>query len=122
MDILLEVYNKRISSSQAYEMIDKIRDDIDDGVYGNLLKMNRIDFASILGMDEYEYTYCQGAPLSIISQWRYCGWPCKCCKTNLPIDYKQYHWFVQELNNGGLWINKDLAIDFIEGVLDLLRP
>lgn len=101
MNILQELHNKRISSSQAYEMIDKVRDDIDKGVYDTLLNMGRIDFASILGMDEYEYTaYCQGAPLSIISQWRYCGWPSKCCKTNLPIDYKQYHWFVKELDNG----------------------
>ncbi|GAB6982003.1 hypothetical protein [Prevotella dentasini] len=98
MDILKDLFLDNITEDGAYCKIDKVMDDIEHGSYDNLIDgEGRIDLASLLGMDEYEYTaYCQAAPLSVIAEWRYNGWPTRCCLTDRPLDYKEYHWFVTE--------------------------
>lgn len=102
MDLLKDLYTNVISMDEANDIYESIRGDIDNGVYDSLLNNDKtIDLAFLLRMDEQEYTaLCQGAPFSIIARQRYEGWPCKCCKTNQFIDYKQYYWLVQELDNG----------------------
>lgn len=98
MNILKELYNKKITEDEACQFIDTIFDKIKDDSYDSKLEEHKINLAAIFQMDEYEYTaYCQGAPLFVISKWRYEGWPQKSCNTKEPIDYKQYHWFVEEV-------------------------
>ena len=58
-------------------------------------------FESLFGMDNFEFTAkCHGVPLSIVAQWRYQGWPDKCCVTNQRIDYRNDHWLAKEIANG----------------------
>lgn len=101
-DILQELHSNKIREDDAHEIISQIMHDIDNGLYDQFrLAGNRVDLAAAYGMNKYEWTaYCQGAPLSIIAQWRYNGWPDKCCNTDKELNYKHYHWLVKKDSNG----------------------
>lgn len=43
--------------------------------------------------------FCQGAPLEVLANWRYDGWPSVCEKTGRQIDISQFGWMVVESNN-----------------------
>lgn len=100
MNILSEINEKRISEEEAYDLILKITKDVHAGKYPEFEENNSVDLAKILEMDNYEYTaYCQGAGLFEITKWRYEGWPTKCAESNIPFNYKNYGWIVQEIND-----------------------
>lgn len=97
-NVLQELYSNNITEDEAHELMSQIMCDIECGHYDQFrLVENRVDLATAYGMNNYEWTaYCQGAPLLVIAQWRYNGWPDKCCITNEPLDYIKYHWLVKE--------------------------
>ena len=80
----------------------QIMHDIENGLYDQFrLVGNRVNLATAYEMNNYEQTaYCQAAPLSIIMQWRYNGWPDKCCITYEPLDYRRFRWLVKEYTSG----------------------
>lgn len=103
MDVLLEIKNRKISVSEAHNIIDKAISDSNEGKYPEFEYDGRVDLAAIIGMNEYEYTaYGHGADLETIANWRYDGWPTYCCKTGKPINYKNYGWFVTKCEDGKL--------------------
>ena len=103
MDNLKYLYEGRISEDQAYDIFDREVDAFHAGEFetsddGTLLGS---PFESLFGMDNFEFTAkCHGVPLSIVAQWRYQGWPDKCCVTNQRIDYRNDHWLAKEIANG----------------------
>jgi hypothetical protein len=99
MDLLEELYNKKITLDEAYDKYDKIREEIDEGKYHSIVHNGRIDLASLLGMDKYEYTaFGHGAGLDSIAKWRYEGWPGVCAESGKKFYYKEYGWLVKEIN------------------------
>lgn len=106
MDILKDLYQGRITEEEACDLFDQIVDDVHNGVYG-ADDQGRVNIGSIMGMDKYEETAAaQSAPLSVISRWRYEGWPDKCCVTGESIDYKQWYWLVKRLPDGSYGLMK----------------
>jgi hypothetical protein len=102
MNILKDIHENKISERDAEEIIENLlKSPINVKYKKHIDKDGKIDITTILGMDKYEYTaYCQGAGLSTITNWRYRGWPIKCCETNNPIDYRNFGWFVKKCKNG----------------------
>jgi hypothetical protein len=100
MDIIKDLYEKKITLDEAHNLLDQVIDDSNNGKYDHLVKDGRIDLAPIIGMDNYEYTaYGQGADFDTIAKWRYEGWPTICAKSGRTFDYKSYGWFVKEIND-----------------------
>ena len=87
MDILKKIYDEKLSSDDAIDLIDESRElyNKDKDYEGNL--------RDYLKMDNYEYTaYAWGCSLNTIAKWRYEGWPTHDCKTGETINYKEYGW------------------------------
>ncbi|MBO7226417.1 MAG: hypothetical protein J6V33_02390 [Bacteroidales bacterium] len=88
MNILKKIYDEKLSSDEAIDLIDEARvlyykDKDFDG-----------NFRDYLEMDNFEYTaYAWGCTLNTIAKWRYEGWPTHDCKTGKKINYKEYGWF-----------------------------
>jgi len=100
MDLLQELYYGEVTIDEAYDKYDRIQGEIEKGKYTENMINNTIEMGTIMGMNNYEYTaLCQGAPLNIIANWRYKGWPDKCCISNRKFNYQNYNWLVVELEN-----------------------
>jgi len=84
IDILTELFNKRINLSKA----NAIYEEIMDSKYAG-------DVVLLLNLTQEEWSaFCQGADFDLISKRRHKGWPRKCAICNKTLDVKKQDWFV----------------------------
>jgi hypothetical protein len=94
MDLLKEVYLKKMSEDDAFDLYEKIRIEADNKATANNQKT--YDLGQALGMDNEEYSAsCHGLPYKVLAKWRYEGWPTKTIDTGEEIDYKNDNWLVE---------------------------
>jgi hypothetical protein len=84
IDILTELFYKRITLYEANAVYEKLMDSKDAG---------KIVFLLNLTLEEWS-AFCQGADFDVISKWRHMGWPEKCAICNKTIEEKNHDWFV----------------------------
>ncbi len=93
MDLVALLYSGQLSNQQAEATFDD-----------TIAKVHRgespAEWWDTLGMSEYEATaYLHGAMLSDLVKLRYEGWPNTCSRCGRIIDYKQYGWWFERLND-----------------------
>lgn len=95
-DILEGVWNKRLTTEQAYGQIDEIvKEGHEEGPVGA-----EYDIAADIGMDNDEYSaFLNATDLDAMARWRYEGWPTSCLICRQEIIPKQGGWVSKQINN-----------------------
>ena len=89
-DLLKELYEKKITLDQAYDIFD----DIVDKSHRAIIKNDPFIEAMF---DKYEATAnAHGADFDVIAKWRYEGWPTICSKCKKPLNYKVFGWSAKD--------------------------
>jgi hypothetical protein len=86
IDLLKELYEKKITEDQAYDIFDEVVDRAHKGKLSHPINEE-------IKLDKYEWTAsCHGIGFKTIAKWRYEGWPNTCPVCKKSINYKDYHW------------------------------
>jgi hypothetical protein len=95
-DLLAELRDDNISLEEA----DRILDETIEMMHSGKLPP---EWWLELGLSNYEVSaYSQGANLADIVRLRFEGWPTKCSRCGLPIDYRLYGWWFEHSNESEL--------------------
>jgi protein-disulfide isomerase-like protein with CxxC motif len=89
-NLLKELYEKKITEDQAWDIFNDIVDEFHDGL------IKKDPFVEAM-LDKYEATAnAHGADFNVIAKWRYEGWPTICYKCKKPLDYKEFGWSAKD--------------------------
>ena len=86
IDLLEELYEKRITEEHAREVLLEVSRNFHNGV------IKKDPFLELM-FDMYEASaVAHGVNLEIIAKWRYEGWPTTCFKCKKELNYKDGGW------------------------------
>ena len=92
MDLLAQLHQGKISLEEAELIFEKTIDKVH-------CQKEFPEWWTTLELSCYEATaYAQGAGLTGLLQLRYEGWPTTCCRCGKALDYKQFGWWVVDVD------------------------
>lgn len=94
IDLLAAIHLGELTAEEAERIFDETIAKI------HLSKMSP-DWSREFGLSLYESTaYLHGASLTDLLRLRYNGWPTKCCRCGLPVDYRKFGWWFVHNEDG----------------------
>ena len=88
-DLLQDIFDKKISNSEAEAIVASSLDS-EEGA----------NTARLLGFQKTEWTaYSHGAELTEISRWRHSGWPNTCVICHQPIVVENFGWQIVDIED-----------------------
>jgi hypothetical protein len=88
IDVIALLYLKEISLDEAYDIVDVAVEKFHADEI-------TIEWWKYLQMSKYEVSaYAHGGSLEDLLYLRYVGWPNKCMKCNLFLDYQAFGWWL----------------------------
>ena len=109
IDILKQLYQKKITEDRAYDIKDKASMDFH---IGNLKEYPYV----YLNLDNYERTAASNCDLSRIAKWRYEGWPEKCPKCGKKIIKEKFGWHCNEVNEKEHLVHIDCSDEYLKSI------
>ena len=94
MDLLALIHYGEISLAKAERIFDETIEAVHQGV-------SLPAWWDRLGLSPYEATaHAQGAGLETLVRLRYSGWPSRCCRCHVPLDYRLFGWWIERGDDG----------------------